>query len=506
MCGIMGYVGSAQAALTELGYRFLSDTDTEVIAHLADYYYNGDILETVFRVISKLEGSYALGILCREFPDRIIAVRKDSPLVIGRGSGEHWIASDLPALLPYTKTVSAIGEGEVAVISANGVTVYNRDYEEIQIHWNTVKLEPEQAEKGGFEHFMMKEMMEQPDVIHRQLRQMLSGGEALYGLSFGIREVKQWKRIVIIGCGSAYHAGMVGKYVLEQLTRIPVEVDLASEFRYRCPVIDGQCLVLAVSQSGETADTLAAVREAKRLGCRVIAIVNTVGSSIANESDDVIETPAGPEIAVATTKAYSTQLVAFYLLAMKLGEMKGTLDSGEKEALLSELGMIPERVRRVLEQREAVQSFASRYANETSVFFIGRNLDYAVCLEGALKLKEISYIPAEAYAAGEMKHGPISLLEEGSLVIVPSTCPELLAKTVNNIWEVKARGAVVLAVGADERLREEADFWLKLPEIHPLFGPSLAVIVLQLFAYFVALNKECDIDKPRNLAKSVTVE
>lgn len=491
------------------GYRFVSETDTEVIAHLVDYYYNGDILETVFKLMNRMEGSYALGIICKEFPDQFVAIRKDSPLIIGLGEGENFIASDIPALLPYTRKIYHIEEQEVAILSADQVTIYNSDYEEVKKEIFMVDWDVDAAEKGGYEHFMFKEVMEQPKAIQNTVFPRIQEGHVkLDQITFSKKELKQIRRIYIVACGSAYHVGMVGKYMLEDLTRIPVEVDLASEFRYRRPVADEHCLVIAVSQSGETADTLAALREAKRLGCRTLSIVNVVGSSIANESDDVIYTWAGPEIAVATTKAYSTQLTVMYLIAISMAETLSSAPAELLKVLLDEIETIPEKVQEILDHEEKVQYFASHHYHAKEVFFLGRNVDYAVGLEGSLKLKEISYIHSEAYAAGEIKHGTISLIEEGSLVVALVTQPDLAEKMMSNIKEVKARGAVVLALTfeSNSEVEKEADFVLKIPDIHPMLAPSLAVVPLQLFGYYVASMKGCDIDKPRNLAKSVTVE
>ncbi len=508
--GIIENYMKLREKLIEKGYQFVSETDTEVIAHLVDYYYNGDMLETVFKVMNRMEGSYALGIICKEFPDQFVAIRKDSPLIIGLGDGENFIASDIPALLPYTRKIYYIEEQEVAIITADRVSIYNSDYEEVKNkEVFTVDWDVDAAEKGGYEHFMFKEMMEQPKAIQNTVSPRIREGHVLLdSVSFSKKELDKINRIYVVACGSAYHVGMVGKYLLEDLTRIPVEVDLASEFRYRRPVADQNCLVIVISQSGETADSLAALREAKRLGCRTLSIVNVVGSSIAKESDDVIYTWAGPEIAVATTKAYSTQLTVIYLLAISMAQTLQTISAELSKELLEEILTLPEKIQKILDHEEKVQYFASNHYHAKAVFFLGRNLDYAVGLEGSLKLKEISYIHSEAYAAGEIKHGTISLIEDGSLVVALVTQPDLAEKMMSNIKEVKARGAVVLAVTMESNtdVEKEADFVLKIPDIHPMLAPSLAVVPLQLFGYYVASMKGCDIDKPRNLAKSVTVE
>lgn len=498
--GIIENYMQLKAYLIGKGYRFISETDTEVIAHLADYYYNGDLLETVVKIIHKVEGSYALGILSGDQPDRMIAVRKDSPLVVGLGEEESFIASDIPAVLEHTRRFYLLEDKEIAVLTEEGVTLYNEELETVQKEEFIADWDVSAAEKGGYEHFMFKEIMEEPQAVLNTVHSVLQEG----WLSF--ENVPE--RISIVGCGSAYHVGMVGKYVIEALTRIPTEVDIASEYRYRNPIITEKTLVVVISQSGETADTLAALREAKRQGAAVFGIVNVVGSSIAREADKVLYTLAGPEISVATTKAYSTQLAAVYLLALSLKKAMGAL-SGEEESYYKErLLQLPSAIEDMLAQKEKIQYYASRFFNAKSVFFIGRGLDYALSLEGSLKLKEISYIHSEAYGAGELKHGTISLIEEGTLVIAAATQEKLLEKTISNIKEVKARGAVVLAIAAHgtEQLEACTDGVLHVPDTEPLFMPTPAVTLLQLFAYYVAGLKGCDIDKPRNLAKSVTVE
>ena len=476
---------------------------------MVEYYYEGDIIETVIKVMNRVEGSYALGIICSDYPNQFIAVRKDSPLIIGLGENENFIASDIPAILSHTRKVYHLEDKEIAVLKQDSVTIYNTDREIVEKEVFEVNWDVDAAEKGGYEHFMFKEIMEQPKAIHDTISpRIVEGKVKLDDITLTKEELENIKRIYIVACGSAYHVGMVGKYILEQLTRVPVEVDLASEFRYRQPVIDENCLIIIISQSGETADTLAALREAKRQGCRTLSIVNVVGSSIANESDDVIYTWAGPEIAVATTKAYSTQLTVIYLIAVYIAEKLQTADPSLLQDIIEELQQIPQKLQLVLDKEDTVQFLASKHYNSKDVFFLGRNLDYAVGLEGSLKLKEISYIHSEAYAAGEIKHGTISLIEEGSLVVALVTQENLSEKMMSNIKEVKARGAVVLALAmeSNREVEREADYVIRIPDTNPFLTPSLAVVPLQLFGYYVASMKGCDIDKPRNLAKSVTVE
>lgn len=482
------------------GYTFVSETDTEVVAHLADYYYNGNLLETMVKIIHRVEGSYALGLVSSDHPDQLIAVRKDSPLIIGLGEGENFIASDIPAILKYTRNIYLIDDQEIALLTRDGVTLYNTYLEEVQKEVFTVDWDIAAAEKGGYEHFMFKEIMEEPQSVLNTVGPVLRQGL----LKFDTIP----DRISIVACGSAYHVGIVGKYVIEELTRIPVEVDIASEYRYRNPIITKDTLVVVISQSGETADTIAALREAKKQGAKIFGIVNVVGSSIARESDEVLYTLAGPEIAVATTKAYSTQLTAVYLLALSLKKAMGQLSPEDEKHYADELMRLPDLISEMIEQKEKIQYYASKFFNAKSVFFIGRGLDYALSLEGSLKLKEISYIHSEAYGAGELKHGTISLIEDGTLVIAVATQEKLFEKIVSNIREVKARGAVVLSVATEgcEMIEECSDGVLYIPKTDALFAPSPAVTLLQLFAYYVASLKGCDIDKPRNLAKSVTVE
>ena len=496
--------------LQERGVLFHSDTDTEVVAQLLDYYYQGDILDAVQKVLHRIEGSYGLGIVCAEHPGQLIAARKDSPLVLGYGDGFNMMASDVTALIKYTRDVSYMENGEIAVLTRQGIQVYNILLEPVEKEHSTVDWDISDAEKGGYEHFMFKEIMEQPEAIRKTITPRIKDDRVvLDDIDLSADYVKNISKFYIIACGSSYHVGMVGKYVLEKTLRKPVEVALASEFRYCSPIVDENTLVIVISQSGETLDTMEALREAKRLGGRTLAIVNVVGSSIAKEADDVIYTWAGPEIAVATTKAYSTQLAVLDLLCLYLADLLGSISAEEYTEILTELTRIPDKLKEVLEQKERIQQYASQFFNHDSIFFIGRNLDYAIGLEASLKLKEISYIHSEAYAAGELKHGTISLIEQGTLVIALATYGQLFDKAVSNMIEVQSRGATVLGLtdtAHEEALNKHADAIITVPETHPLLMPSLAVVPMQLFAYYVALARGCDIDKPRNLAKSVTVE
>lgn len=495
--------------LTDKGYKFISETDTEVLAHLLDYYYKGNPLEAITKVLHRVEGSYALGILFAEHPDEIYAVRKDSPLIVGENAEGCFIASDVPAVLKYTRTVYYVENQEVVKLHKDHMHFYTVDEEEITKEPVTIDWDADAAEKAGYEFFMLKEMYEQPKTVTDTMSPRIQNNEiVIEELNMTDDELKNIKKIHIVACGSAYHAGVTGKYVIEGLARVPVEVDLASEFRYRNPILEEGAMVIVISQSGETADTLAALREAKKRGFKVLGIVNVVGSSIAREADNVMYTWAGPEIAVATTKAYSAQLIALYLLAMKLGRVKENLDDSVFGELLEELKKIPDQISMLLDHKEKIQRFANRYVGAKDVFFIGRGIDYAISLEASLKLKEISYIHSEAYAAGELKHGTISLIEEGTLVAAVSTQPELYQKTISNMVEVKARGAFVLAVTCEgnKAIEKAADYVIYIPQTHPYFSNSLAIIPLQLFGYYVSVGKGLDVDKPRNLAKSVTVE
>ena len=495
--------------LTDKGYHFVSETDTEVLAHLLDYYYKGNPLEAVTKVLHRVEGSYALGILFADCPDQIFAARKDSPLIVGQNEEGCFIASDVPAILKYTRKVYYVDNQEVVRLRADHMHFYTVDEEETTKEPVFIDWDASAAEKAGYEHFMLKEMYEQPKTVTDTILPRIKDNDiVIEELNMTDEEIRVVSKIHIVACGSAYHAGVTGKYVIEGLARIPVEVDLASEFRYRDPILEEGAMVVVISQSGETADTLAALRESKKRGFQVLGIVNVVGSSIAREADNVMYTWAGPEIAVATTKAYSAQLVALYLLAVKFGRVRGKIDDMTYMSLLGDLRCLPDQIELLLNNKNKIQRFANRYIGAKDVFFIGRGIDYAISLEGSLKLKEISYIHSEAYAAGELKHGTISLIEEGTLVAAVSTQPALYAKTISNMVEVKARGAFVLAVTCEENkeIEKAADYVIYIPETNPYFANSLAIIPLQLFGYYVAVGKGCDVDKPRNLAKSVTVE
>lgn len=495
--------------LEKKGYVFVSETDTEVIAHLLDYYYKGNPLEAVTKIMHRVEGSYALGIIFKDHPDELYAVRKDSPLIVGHTEGGSMIASDVPAVLKYTRDVYFIENEEIVRMTKQGMEFFTVDEEPLEKTSVHIDWDADAAEKGGYEHFMLKEMYEQPKAIMDTFSPRLKDGDiVIEELGMSDEEIRKIQKIMIVACGSAYHAGVTGKYVFEGMARIPVEVDLASEFRYRNPILTKGTLVVVISQSGETADSLAALREAKQRGVRVLGIVNVVGSSIAREADNVMYTWAGPEIAVATTKAYSCQLVALYLLAMKFAKVRGTLMDKAFGELLEDLKALPAQVETLLEHKSSIQKFANRYLAAKSIFFIGRGIDYAISLEGSLKLKEISYIHSEAYAAGELKHGTISLIEEGTLVTALLTQKELYKKMVSNIVEVKTRGAFVMAVAneGNAEVEKAADYTVYIPETNSYFANSLAIIPLQLFGYYVAVGRGCDVDKPRNLAKSVTVE
>ena len=492
------------------GVAFASQTDTEVVAQLLEYYYDGDILATVGKVLGLIQGAYALGILSADCPDRLIAARKDSPLILGFGDGAHFLASDVTALIKYTRDVCYLDDGEIAELTADHLWVYDAYLRPVEKEHHHVDWEISAAEKGGYEHFMAKEIMEQPEAIRKTISpRILQGKVALDGLSLEADYLREMDKLYVIACGSSYHVGMVAKYTLERLLRKPVEVTLASEFRYCDPIVTDKTLALVISQSGETVDTLAAMREARRLGARVLSIVNVVGSTIARESDDVLYTWAGPEIAVATTKAFSTQLAVVYLIGLYCADKLGTLPEEEYDAILAELQAIPDKMEEILANRADIQYFASLYFNHPSIFFIGRNVDYAIGMEGSLKLKEISYIHSEAYAAGELKHGTISLIEPGTLVVALASYTKLFEKTMSNVVEVKSRGADVLGLTVASRAADMAktvDHVIPVPDTHPVLLPVLDVVPMQLFAYYVALQRGCDIDKPRNLAKSVTVE
>ena len=498
--------------LISRGVHFCSDTDTEVVAQLLEYYYliSGDLLGSVYKVLDRIEGAYALGILCADMPDTFIAARKDAPLLLGYGEGCNFIASDVTAIIKHTRDISYMDDGEVAVVTADEIQVFDALGQPVEKQHSYVDWDVSAAEKGGYAHFMFKEIMEQPEAVRKTISPRIKNKLIEFEeLSLSDEYIASLSKIFIIACGSSYHVGMVGRYNLERLLRKPVEVMLASEFRYADPLVDEHTLVVVISQSGETLDSMAALREAKSLGARILSIVNVVGSSIARESDDVLYTWAGPEIAVATTKAYSTQLVLLDMFGVWLAKKTGSIKPSDYALIVEELLALPEKMESVLENIDEIKYLASRYFNHNSVFYIGRNLDYALGLEGSLKLKEISYIHSEAYAAGELKHGTISLIEEGTLVVALCTYAPLFDKAVSNIVEVQARGADVIALtteGKQRQMGKTVENVLTVPDTHLILQPSLGVIPLQLFAYYVALQRGCDIDKPRNLAKSVTVE
>jgi len=511
--GIIENYAELKAFLQEQGVPFTSETDTEVVAQLVEYFYeNGqcDILQAVNRCLHRIEGAYALGILCADAPDQILAARKDSPLILAHSDNGSFLASDVTALLRHTRQVLYLDDGDMAVLTKDGIQCYDHLMRPVEKESVTIDWEIDAAEKGGYEHFMFKEILEQPEALRHAVFPRLRDGEVFFE-NFALTDsyLRSIHKLHIVACGSSYHVGMVGKYSLERILRIPVEVTLASEFRYMDPIVDENTLAIVISQSGETLDTMAALREAKRLGAKILSIVNVVGSSIARESDQVLYTWAGPEIAVATTKAYTTQLAVLTLLGLHISKVRGTLDPAERQTVLEEMLRLPDKLETVLEGREDIQYYASRYFHLDSVFFIGRNVDYALGLEGSLKLKEISYIHSEAYASGELKHGAISLIENGTLVVALGTYEKLLEKTLNNIAEVKSRGGDVLALTLQSRQAEmsgTASGVISIPDTHPLLLPLLGAAPLQLFAYYMALLRGCDIDKPRNLAKSVTVE
>lgn len=493
------------------GQKFSSDTDTEIVAHLFADFYEGDMEEAVKKVLKTIEGSYSLVFMCAAEPNKLICTKKDNPLIIGLGEGENFIASDIPAIIAKTRRTYIMSDGEIATVTKDGVWVQDINGTPItkkvfEVNWNA-----EAAEKGGFEHFMLKEIYEQPKAIKDTMRGRLAenGTEINFTeLGWTPEDFTGISKIFIVACGTAYHAGIVGKYYLENLARIPVEVDIASEFRYRSPLVDANCLTIVISQSGETIDTLAALKEAKRLGSRTLAVTNVVGSSIAREADQVVYTYAGPEIAVASTKAYTTQLLVMLMLAVYVGRLRGTLDGNKADALAKGLNKVPEQLHDMLENVDQIKVFARHYGSSLDAFFLGRSLDYAVALEGALKLKEISYIHAEAYAAGELKHGTLALIVEGVPVIVLATQEDVYDKTVSNLQEVKAREAMVIAIAleGDDSIAKYADHVIYIPRADKELAPILAVLPLQLLAYYAALTRGCDVDKPRNLAKSVTVE
>ncbi|QXM06636.1 glutamine--fructose-6-phosphate transaminase (isomerizing) [Crassaminicella indica] len=492
------------------GDHFKSETDSEVIAHLIDYFYEGDLLDAVYKAIEKMEGAYAIGVICKDEPDKIVAVRKDSPLIVGIGENENFIASDIPALLKYTKDMYLIENDEIVVLSKDGVKIFNELRQEVKRDVFKVTWDAEAAEKEGYAHFMMKEINEQPkgvyDTLHRRLDK--EDNIVLDGIKLTKDDLDKINKVYIVACGTAYHAGLIGKYAIEKFAKIPVDVEVASEFRYREPFIDENTLFIAVSQSGETLDTLAALREAKRKGARILSVVNVVGSSVARESDDVFYTWAGPEIAVASTKAYTTQLVSMYLIALHMAMTKGSLTNEEYKKYIEELKAMPGKIEKILENNEVIQQLADEQFNSENVFYIGRGLDVYVAYEGSLKLKEISYIHSEAIAAGELKHGTIALIEEGRLVIALATQDKLYDKMLSNIQEVRARGAYVIGVAkqGNKEIEKSADKVIYIPDTLDELSPILSVIPLQILAYYIAVARGCDVDKPKNLAKSVTVE
>ena len=510
--GIIENYAVLRKKLTEKGYTFRSDTDTEVVAQLLDWYYRDskDVFEAVTSMLSAVEGAYALGILCADAPDRIIAARKDAPLLLGYGQGENFIASDVTALLRHTRDIVYMDDGELAVITAGGIRMYDERRRPVEKEHHHIDWDVDAAEKGGYAHFMLKEIYEQPAAIAKAITGRIQDDRVvLSDLTMTDRQIRDIGRICIVACGSSYHVGMVGKYNLERLLRRPVEVCLASEFRYSDPIVGAGDLVIVISQSGETLDTMAALREAKRRGAHILSIVNVVGSSIARESHTVLYTWAGPEIAVATTKAYSTQMAVLNLLGLYFSQVMGTLDHAVYSAMVRGIEKLPEQMERILEQAEHIHDIAKRCAGREDVFFIGRNLDYALSLEGSLKLKEISYIHSEAYASGELKHGTISLIEDGTLVIALGTYTPLFDKAMSNVVEVQARGAQVLALTTESHAGEmgkRVPMLMTIPDTEEMLLPQLGVVPLQLLSYYIALERGCDIDKPRNLAKSVTVE
>ena len=510
--GIIENYQELKDKLLRKGYTFYSETDTEVAVKLVDYYYKkyeGTPVDAINHAMVRIRGSYALAIMFKDYPEEIYVARKDSPMILGVSDGESYVASDVPAILKYTRNVYYIGNLEMARVRKGEITFYNLDGEEIQKQMKTIEWDAEAAEKAGFEHFMMKEIHEQPKAVQDTLSSVVKDGQIdLSEIGLTDENIQDIDQIYIIACGSAYHVGMAAQYVFEDMVRVPVRVELASEFRYRNPILNPKALAIIISQSGETADSLAALRLCKENNIRTLGIVNVVGSSIAREADNVFYTLAGPEISVATTKAYSTQLIAAYVLAIQFAKVKGTISEEQYAAYIKELETLPDKIQRIIDDKERIQWFASKQANAKDVFFIGRGIDYAICLEGSLKMKEISYIHSEAYAAGELKHGTISLIEDGTLVIGVLTQPSLYEKTVSNMVECRSRGAYLMGLTTfgNYNIEDTADFTVYMPKTDPHFATSLAVIPLQLLGYYVSVAKGLDVDKPRNLAKSVTVE
>ena len=510
--GIIENYQELKDKLLRKGYAFYSETDTEVAVKLVDYYYKkyeGTPVDAINHAMVRIRGSYALAIMFKDYPEEIYVARKDSPMILGVSDGESYVASDVPAILKYARNVYYIGNLEMARVRKGEITFYNLDGEEIQKQMKTIEWDAEAAEKAGFEHFMMKEIHEQPKAVQDTLNSVVKDGQIDFSeIGLTDENIQDIDQIYIIACGSAYHVGMAAQYVFEDMVRVPVRVELASEFRYRNPILNPKALAIIISQSGETADSLAALRLCKENNIRTLGIVNVVGSSIAREADNVFYTLAGPEISVATTKAYSTQLIASYALAIQFAKVKGTISEEQYAAYIKELETLPDKIQRIIDDKERIQWFASKQANAKDVFFIGRGIDYAICLEGSLKMKEISYIHSEAYAAGELKHGTISLIEDGTLVIGVLTQPSLYEKTVSNMVECRSRGAYLMGLTTfgNYNIEDTADFTVYMPKTDPHFATSLAVIPLQLLGYYVSVAKGLDVDKPRNLAKSVTVE
>lgn len=510
--GIIENYQELRDKLAQKGYEFYSQTDTEVAVKLIDYYYKkyeGTPVDAINHAMIRIRGSYALAVMFKEYPEEIYVARKDSPMILATANGESYVASDVPAILSYARNVYYIGNLEIGRLRAGEITFYNLDGDEIEKEPKEIKWDAQAAEKAGFEHFMMKEIHEQPKAIKDTLGSVVKDGKIdLSNVGLAKEDIENISQIHIVACGSAWHVGMVAQYVIEDLARIPVRVELASEFRYRNPIIDKDALVIIISQSGETADSLAALREAKSRGIKTLGIVNVVGSSIAREADNVFYTLAGPEISVATTKAYSTQLIASYILAIEFAMVRGQINQEQYDGFLSELSELPDKIQKIIDDKERLQWFASKQANAKDIFFVGRGIDYAISLEGSLKLKEISYIHSEAYAAGELKHGTISLIEDGTLVIGVLTQNDLYEKTISNMVECKSRGAYLMGLTTygNYNIEDTVEFATYIPKTDGYFAASLAVIPLQLLAYYVSVAKGLDVDKPRNLAKSVTVE
>lgn len=509
--GIIENYMQIKGFLMEKGYVFLSDTDTEVLAHYLDFYYEGDLIKAVRKVLKKIRGSYAFAVICKQEPDKMVCVRKENPLIVGVGEGENFIASDIPAILAHTRKIYLLNENELTVITKDSINFFDEEGREVKKEIFEVNWDVAAAEKGGYEHFMIKEIHEQPKAVKDTMTSRIvpdSPTIKLDDIKLTKEDLEGLNKIFIVACGTAYHAGMVGKYVIEKLANISVEVDIASEFRYRGPIVDSKTLTIIVSQSGETLDTFAALKEAKKRGSRILSVVNVVGSSIARESDDVLYTWAGPEIAVASTKAYTTQIIALYEIALHMAHLKGTLTDEQIGEIKNEMTKLPDMISTSLDHKDIIQKFATRNSNARDMFYLGRGLDYAVALEGSLKMKEISYIHSEAYAAGELKHGTIALIEPGTIVVAILTQNDLYEKMVSNVKEVKARGASVFAIAKEgnKDIETVADYTLYIPNVLDILSPIVSVIPLQLMSYYMAVEKGCDVDKPRNLAKSVTVE